>query len=214
MRAPLDGTIRVTPHGAFGYLRDDPSSGLCSDGHYPCVHKGVDLAGAEGTIVKAPERGLVFLAANRNDLKPFSRYGPAFVYMKGYETGLWHLLAHLKAGSIRTAGGGYPDERGEGGHQTILVLGSPYPVAEGQYLGVISDRNHLHWEINTANRAELDASVNDPEHWWKRTSAFSLRAAAERIDPMKVLKGTYAEGQTSIGGSLLLLALLWLLKDN
>lgn len=193
MRAPLDGTIRVTPHGAYGYDRGDH------------IHKGVDLAAAEGTIVKAPERGLVLVAANRNDLKPFSRYGPAFVYMKGFETGLFHLLAHLKLGSIRTAGGGYP------GTPSMLTLGNPYPVAEGQYLGVISDRNHLHWEINPGSRVPIE----EAPAWQLRGDVYDVRGGIT-LDPMKVLRETYAEPQTELGGGsiLLLLAALWLLKDN
>jgi len=203
MRAPLDGKIKVTPHGAYGYVRE---GGV--------VHQGVDLAAAHGTIVKAPEDGLVLVAANRNDLKPFSRYGPAFVYMKGWESGLWHLLAHLKKGSIRTAGGGYPRETSATG-QTLITMGVPYPVKEGQYLGVVSDQNHLHWEINQGSKVP-QGTVNDPEHWWRRVNAFDIRGELT-LDPLKVLATMYEGGPQSTGGGsglLLLLALLLLGKGR
>lgn len=215
MRYPLD-KLKVTPHGAFGFVRDDPSSGLCSSGNYPCVHWGVDLAAPEGTPVYAPEPLLVLVAANRNDLKPFSRYGPAFVYAKGLTSGWWHLFAHLKPGSIRTAGGGNVTNPSDPTDNTLITLGEPYTMPEGMALGTVSDKKHLHWEVQAGTRVPAGGSVQDPDAWWRRVKAVDVRSGI-RVDPIAWMErqmGESAPVQRSSSAPLLLLLGLWWLDNR
>ena len=178
--------MRVTPHGAFGYVRDDPASGLCSRGVYPCIHQGVDLA-APNEYVYAPEPLRVWIAANRNDLRPFSRYGPAFIWAEGLDSGLWHLFAHLEPGSIRTAGdiswsAASPDFD-DYTETNILVLGERYDVPEGMIIARTDPgKRHLHWEVRTGVRHAGDASTAIGRKWQHDVTQ------AIRRDPMVWLK--------------------------
>jgi len=136
MRWPVDRPV-VTPHG--GYLFHRTTRPFC-DGRPPCDHHGIDLAGAAGDPVYAPESGVLIYSFVGNAIKPFSRFGPAGVVLLGVESGKYNLLMHLAAPTIFTAqqrNGHAIRQRG-----TIAVL-------EGQQLGVIGDRNHVHWEMRT-----------------------------------------------------------------
>lgn len=214
--------MRVTPHGAFGFVRDDPASGLCSKGSYPCIHQGVDLAAsAQGDYVYAPEPLRVWLAANRNDLRPFSRYGPAWVWAEGLDSGLWHLFAHLQVGSIRTAGDTTwesPDVD-DYTESNYLVLGERYDLPEGMILGRTDPgKRHLHWETRLGVRGGTDAATRIGRKW-----QYAVTKAIKR-DPMQWLRtgkpGTGLPGQVTTqpadddGSELLLLAAAFLLLDD
>lgn len=134
MRWPVDKP-RVTPHGGYNFHR---TSGQFCNAKPPCDHHGVDLGGAEGTPVFAPESGTLVYTFTGDATKPFSRFGPAGVVIKGVETGLYHLLMHMRAPTFFTA-------QQSGGRATRLP--GTIAVIEGQQLGEISARNHLHWEL-------------------------------------------------------------------
>lgn len=181
-RAPVDKVI-VTPHGAFGYPAGPP-------GPRDHVHMGVDLAGPEGTPVYAPEDGVVYVAAERDDLHPFSGFGPAFVYMQGY-SGWWHLLGHLKVGSIKTAGA--LDTTGT--PQVLIALGNKYDVAAGQQLGVTSNRNHVHWEVQQDSSLDTGSPYEPHGFLAKYEATYKLRAA-RKVDPLAWLKAITSSSST------------------
>jgi murein DD-endopeptidase MepM/ murein hydrolase activator NlpD len=124
--APLK-VMKVTPHGAFGYVRRSSSDGGCGTKGFPCTHPGTDLAAAAGTPVYAPEDG-VFIAQGDGTQSPFRGYGPWVAALAG-ASGKIHLLAHMhpSTGSLSSVG---------------------RRVVAGQQVGTIGV-NHLHWEIRT-----------------------------------------------------------------
>lgn len=122
--APLR-TMKVTPHGAFGFVRRSSSNGGCGTKGYPCTHPGTDLAAAAGTPVYAPEDGVV-IAQGDGTSSPFRGYGPWVIALRG-ASGKIHLLAHMGRGTAHMA-----------------LVGAR--VTAGQQIGTIGV-NHLHWEI-------------------------------------------------------------------
>lgn len=142
MRLPVDRKA-VTPHGAYAYQRTKRR------------HHGVDLGGARGTIVYAPE-ALVVLAVLRGGKvtsAPAVRgvgldgYGPEAILAAG-ASGVVHVFGHLE--SVIAAPG---DE-----------------IAEGAPLGTISKARHVHWEVRIADRkpwprATRGADTLDPLAW-------------------------------------------------
>lgn len=111
-RYPVD-VVRVTPHGAFGFLRDYKTPAV--------THWGVDLGGAAGTLVRAPEDGVVDTTASGTS-PPFTGYDPGVVLIRG-RSGYYHLLGH-----------------------TIPSVSPGQVVKEGQVVGKIGV-NHVHYEV-------------------------------------------------------------------
>jgi murein DD-endopeptidase MepM/ murein hydrolase activator NlpD len=131
----------MTPHGTYGAVRSTPSQGSCGVSAHPCVHKGADVQGPEGTPVHAPAAGTVVVVAD-GEAPPWRGYGPALVVIRDHR-GAHHLLAHLEPGSTAEEG----DE-----------------VAEGDEVGVTSEANHVHWEVRDA----LHGQKRDPGAWLAR----------------------------------------------
>lgn len=135
MRWPVDRP-RITPHGGYNFHR---TTGQFCNAKPPCDHHGVDLGGAGGTPVYAPESGVLVYTFAGDAVKPFSRFGPAGVVLHGAESGLYHLLMHLEAPTVFTA-------QQKNGRATRLP--GTIAVLEGQQIGTISRaRKHLHWEV-------------------------------------------------------------------
>ena len=149
MRWPVDKP-RVTPHGGYLFHR---TSGKFCDAKPPCDHHGIDLAGDENTVVYAPETGTLVYSFVGDRVKPFSRFGPAGVVIKGTTSGLYHLLMHLEAPTAFRA-------MQSGGKATKSP--APFVVLEGSPIGRVSaSRKHVHWEVRTNPR---DRSTHvDPE---------------------------------------------------
>jgi len=111
-RYPVD-VVRVTPRGAYGYFRDYKT---------PTVHHwGLDLGGPAGTVVRAPEDGVVDTTATGTS-PPFTGYDPGVVLLRG-RSGVYHLLGHTRP-SVQAG----------------------QAVREGQQVGTIGI-NHVHWEV-------------------------------------------------------------------
>jgi murein DD-endopeptidase MepM/ murein hydrolase activator NlpD len=117
--------LAIRAHGAWLEVRSSPSDGACGVSGYPCRHPGIDVAGAAGTPVVAPEDGAVVLVGDGNS-PPFVGYGPWFVVIEG-ASGKFHLLAHLAPGTSMAPMGLF--------------------VTAGQPVGVTSSANHTHWEV-------------------------------------------------------------------
>jgi murein DD-endopeptidase MepM/ murein hydrolase activator NlpD len=105
--------VRVTPRGAFGFFRDYKTT--------PVHHWGMDLGGAAGAPVFAPEDAVVDTIASGTS-PPFTGYDPGVVLLKG-RSGRYHLLGHTR-GSVAVG----------------------QSVKEGQQVGTIGI-NHVHWEV-------------------------------------------------------------------
>lgn len=146
MRAPVD-TVVVSPHGAFGQRRTKPSEGACGwRGAYPCVHRGVDLVGKQGTTVFVPEDVIVMQVATDNVTPGLRGYGPGAVKLQG-RSGVTHVLGHLDPRVWK------------------LWPMSPMPgmsLAEGTAVGVMSSARHVHWEVRRG------ADRLDPLQWLQR----------------------------------------------
>lgn len=107
-------------------VRSSPADGSCGTRPYPCVHPGIDLHGAAGTPVVAPEAGKV-VAVGAGNAPPYTGYGPWFAILQG-ASGKFHMLAHLAPVSAPMA-----------------PLGRV--VGAGDQLGTTSTANHVHWEV-------------------------------------------------------------------
>jgi hypothetical protein len=186
MRAPLNNVL-VTPHGAYGYVRTEAEAKrvgyrLCAGGKYPCTHRGVDLAAKAGAPVFAPEGGYLLYAVDGDDVRPFSRYGPALLVLKG-ASGYYHLLAHMAApnpwGNYRTADviakaqklsvPLQPQRRIEPDiiHEHPGAQLPMFKIEEGMQLGYVSTKKHIHWEVR--KRPDDRTSVINPFDWLAST---------------------------------------------
>lgn len=179
-RYPLQPPIRVTPHGAYGFVRTKEGQGQCSGG-YPCTHLGVDLAGDEGEEVLAPDTGHI-VAIGYGDVRPFRGYNPGavlietgpkegneFPSLKWWYEGLkeprvpnkpryWHLLGHLSGSDLKERWGG----------QSLTVGAQRIPVKEGQVVGRVSGVRHVHWEVRDSPLGEGAAHRLSPAVWLGR----------------------------------------------
>lgn len=116
----------VGSNGGFMVTRSSPAQGACGVSGYPCKHPGLDVNGAQGTAVVAPEDGIVVQVADGAS-SPFGGYGPWLVVTKG-DSGVFHLLGHL-----------------DPVHRALAAPGMRF--AAGQQLGTTSSANHTHWEV-------------------------------------------------------------------
>lgn len=190
-RWPVD-VPRVTPHGKYGFQRNDPSEGGCGVKSYPCTHNGLDLAGGEGTEVYAPEDCSID-SVSTGSLPPFRGYGPGVILMRGKKTGVYHLLAHLLPETIVS-----PMVDGSLWDFATTPLWKSddqrRQVSEGEIVGRISKANHVHWET----RDGAHGARNDPALWVKRYVSPSLDRSA------------FSDAEGGGGGlGLLLLLGLW-----
>lgn len=114
-----------TGGGGFGQVRNSAGDGGCPNQKYPCTHPGIDVAGGPGTVVVAPEDGVVVQAADGTS-SPFGGYGPWVILIAG-KSGRYHLLAHLA-----------PENRFD------APIGKP--VRAGDRVGTVFF-DHTHWEV-------------------------------------------------------------------
>jgi murein DD-endopeptidase MepM/ murein hydrolase activator NlpD len=143
----------VGNNGAYKAVRSSSAQGSCGVHGYPCQHPGVDVNGAMGTEVHAPESGVIVAVAN-GAVAPFSGYGPWLVVIRG-DSGKYHLLGHLDPAS---ASWGPVNTR----------------VTAGDVIGRTSNANHTHWEVRTrltppAGQTNFDNNM-DPVAWLSLTS--------------------------------------------
>ncbi len=123
---PPISPLAIGSHGGWLEDRVNPADGACGVSGYPCRHPGVDVAGAAGTPVVAPENGVVVAVADGVSA-PFGGYGPWLVVLQG-DSGKFHLLGHLD-----------PYDAG------MAPVGARFFA--GQQVGTTSSANHTHWEV-------------------------------------------------------------------
>lgn len=160
-RSPIDGAriVSLPAVGAWGYHRPP------TERHAAHIHAGVDVHGAPGTAVRAPEAGTIEAAGMLPARPPWTDYAPA-VMLRG-ASGRWHLLAHLNGTAT-------------GGHAEAPAVSVGQVVRLGDVLGYTGPRhpldpshaaNHTHWEVRTrprARRAEGETTFTitvDPVRW-------------------------------------------------
>lgn len=150
MRTAPITPLRVGNNGSYAAVRSSPAQGSCGTKPYPCKHPGLDVVGAVGTTVHAPEDGMIAFAAD-GSVAPFVGYGPWLVIVRG-ASGKHHLLAHLDPAS-----------------RAMAPIG--LRVAAGTPIGKTSSANHTHWEVRTKMvpdfaRGEDNFTNNvDPQAW-------------------------------------------------
>lgn len=152
-RAPVEGATIARPPStrAWGAVRSPTERE--PTGH---VHAGVDVGGAPGTPVMAPEAGTVEAVGSLPMRPPWTGYAPA-VLLRG-ASGRWHLLAHLSGSAT-----------GGAASSPAVTLGQV--VRLGDVLGYIGHERHTHWEVRTRARARTHAGeptwtiTIDPARW-------------------------------------------------
>jgi murein DD-endopeptidase MepM/ murein hydrolase activator NlpD len=168
-RLPVDGNGKTTPHGAYGYIRKDPSDGSCGVGGYPCRHPGVDLVAPAGAPVFAPEDGVIVEAVAGKGLsstlpRPYRGYGPGVVVLRG-ESGAFHLLAHLEPDELRRR---YADRRDPAERVLDFLVSKDRTkrVQRGEVIAQASGVGHVHWEVRKLTKL---GGAGDPMAWyWRR----------------------------------------------
>ena len=143
----------VARTGDYKAVRSSPSDGACGVHGYPCQHPGVDVGGAQGTVVHAPEDGTIVMLAD-GSAPPWEGYGPYLVVLKG-ASGFYHLLAHLQPGSV------------------IGGVGSAFKA--GDPIATTSSANHTHWEVRkkvtpdyAKNETNFDNNIDPVNDWLPR----------------------------------------------
>lgn len=163
---PPISPLVIGAHGGWRELRQSPQDGACGVTGYPCEHPGVDVAGAQGTTVVAPEDGTVVMVADGNSA-PFVGYGPWLAIVRGV-SGKFHLLGHLDPAAA-----------------ALAPMGAQ--VVAGQPIGVTSSANHTHWEVRSKMIPDFAAGESnfsnntDPLGW--------LGAAALGIGAVLIVAG-------------------------
>jgi len=150
--------LQIGGHGGWREVRATPADGSCGVHGYPCEHPGIDVAGAAGTPVVAPESGMVVMAGDGAS-PPFVGYGPWFIVVLGQNSGRYHLLGHLD-----------PVNAG------MVPMGAQ--VVAGDPIGTTSSANHTHWEVRTqmtppAGQTNVDNNM-DPVAWLEMEGATSV----------------------------------------
>jgi len=161
-------------------------------------HWGVDLPGRAGQVVRTPESGIVVAiergAGTSIALRPpFDGYGPGAVLIHG-DSGVWHLLAHVKLLPVG------------------LMVGSQ--VEAGAVVGVMPRAvgkagPHTHWEVRVHkpidSPRDRHANTIDPKAWLLASAA---QTGGGLVDIAQRVKARVVAHETArIGG---LLFLLWL----
>lgn len=152
-RAPIEGARIARPPStrAWGAVRTPTEREPA--GH---IHAGIDVAGAPGTPVVAPEAGLVEQVGTLPMRPPWTGYAPA-VLIHG-DSGRWHLLAHLSGNAT-------------GGPATAPAVAVGQRVELGQVVGYTGAERHTHWEVRTRPHARHSAGeptwiiTIDPAGW-------------------------------------------------
>lgn len=163
VRIPVD-PVRVTPHGRYGSWRNTPADGGCGVGKHPCRHLGVDLAGAKGQEVYAPESGIILEVA-RGLERPWRGYNPGLAILAG-RSGFIHLMAHLDEEVVARWG----EAQLFGSAPKLYPIARP--VSEGQLVGYIGV-DHCHWEVRELGPKEKRpwGLRTNPAAWWAERAA-------------------------------------------
>lgn len=153
--------LQVGAHGGWLEVRSTPADGACGVHGYPCKHPGLDVAGAAGTPVVAPETGTVVMAGDGNSA-PYVGYGPWFVIIQG-ESGKFHFLGHLEPLAAAMA-----------------PIGAQ--VSAGDQVGTTNSANHTHWEVRDKMTPDYAAGEDnfsnnsDPLAWLAGASSGGIGA--------------------------------------
>jgi murein DD-endopeptidase MepM/ murein hydrolase activator NlpD len=163
--------LKQGSHGGYLEVRRSPADGACGVGSYPCVHPGLDVAGAQGTPVRAPESGTVVNVADGTS-SPFGGYGPWVVVIQG-ASGKFHLLGHLEPATASMA---------EVGQE----------VTAGDVVGTVSGANHTHWEVRSRAfpdfaGGESNATNNSDPVLWLRLARVGITGKVLLIGATAVL---------------------------
>lgn len=196
MRWPVD-VPRATPNGKWGAVRTKESGGSCGTKPFPCVHNGLDLAGPKGTEVYAPEPLSVDTLFTGKSM-PFRGYQPGGMLARGTTTGVYHLFAHLDPSTMPSAS--VPGDVWD--YLTTPLYKSTdqrRQIAEGELIGLMSDANHVHWEVRTPG---WNGARTNPALWIKRYAQPSIDLAAFT-----------GEGNAGGGDALLVLLALWAISE-
>lgn len=147
-------TAPSSPHrtGCYGCKRISPADGACGVHGYPCTHWGVDCF----TFVRdvwAPEAGTV-VAVSDGSSAPFVGYGPGIVLIRGV-SGVYHLLAHLQAGT------------------TVVSVGQQ--LAEGAPIAKFDPgMGHCHYEVRRSPTGPSETNTIDPVAWHAQQGGHGL----------------------------------------
>lgn len=172
-RFPAPGTLR-----AWGYTGPGRAAGH--------VHAGVDLGGAPGTPVLAPEASIVAEVGTLPMRPPWTGYAPA-VLLRG-ASGRFHLLAHLSGAA-------------DGGPATAPVVLVGDRLVLGQTIGYIGRERHTHWEVRTrphARRAigeDTLAITIDPGSWLDAREVQVPRVPRLVLDPSRARLQRFLTGE-------------------
>lgn len=133
-------------------------------------HWGYDLAGAEGTEVKAPEAMTVTQVWHDDVTPPFVGYGPGGVEGLG-ASGVYHLLAHLEPSTIGVSVGDQIEEGHSLGRMPSHV-GAAGP--------------HTHWEVR---KREIDSPATRENNtivpnWWVQAARNGWTTASPQQPPV------------------------------
>lgn len=153
--------LQIGDHGGWLEVRSSPADGACGVHGYPCKHPGIDVAGAAGTPVVAPESGSVVMVGDGNSA-PFVGYGPWFVIIQG-DSGKFHFLGHLEPAA-----------------SSMAPMGAQ--VSAGDQVGTTSSANHTHWEVRDKMVPDFAAGEdnftnNSDPVGWLETAAIGIGAA-------------------------------------
>lgn len=145
-------TAPFSPHrtGCYRCQRLTPADGACGVRDYPCTHWGIDTFTLNGSRnVWAPERSVV-VAVSDGSSAPFVGFGPGVVLLRG-ASGVYHLLAHLDADSIRVRPG--------------------QQLAEAAPIGMFNEGiGHCHYEVRREPVGPSETNTIDPSLWLARSS--------------------------------------------
>lgn len=155
--------LQVGAHGGWLEVRATPSEGSCGVHGYPCKHPGLDVAGAAGTPVVAPESGTV-VGAGDGASPPFVGYGPWFAIIQGANSGKFHFLGHLEPAT-----------------SSMVAVGAQ--VTAGDQIGTTSSANHTHWEVRDKPVPDFAAGEdnftnNSDPLGWLSIAALGITGAA------------------------------------
>lgn len=171
-RSPVDVARIPEPEARGGWHERRGPTEREPAGH---IHAGVDLAGARGTPVMAPESGVVLDVGLLPARAPWTGYAPAVLI--GGTSGRFHLLAHLS---------GAP-----GGGAGAPVVRVNDVVQLGQVLGYIGRERHAHWEVRTRARTrpargELPSTITIDPAAWLRGEEVPVPAGPFPLDPRRL----------------------------
>ncbi len=144
-RVPVDRVNIISGYGVRIVPAGKPATGWPVEGHW-----AVDLQDAAGGPVRAPEAGRVTAVWSDDKTRPWVGYGPGGVEIVG-ASGVYHLLGHMAPS---------------------VMVSVDEDVAEGEQVGTVSNRGHIHWEVRKVAIDNPDTRAGDtynPIEWLDAT---------------------------------------------